>query len=245
VDKLELKDGRATVTSVGDKPSVYENVDLEASNVSYKSQFSSSVVGNLRGGRTFKLDGKVGPLNPGDASLTPLDAKVAIKGLDLAKTGFVDPSTGISGIADLENTLASKGGVAHAQGNATLTKLQLVKGGGPSSIPVLVDFIVDHNLANSTGTLTQGPSKSASCNSPVRNFRAKRRRSDAQPESRWPEPAGDRSRGSSARLWGGASEGLFFEKWDTQRESKRSRSSRQSAHHRQLGPLQYSARRFR
>ena len=114
---------------------------------------------NLPGGGTFKLDGKIGRLDTADASLTPLDAKVIIKGLDLAKTGFVDPSTGISGIADLENTLASKSGVAHAQGSATLTKLQLVKGGAPSSIPVLVDFIVDYNLANSTGTLTQGAIK--------------------------------------------------------------------------------------
>ena len=113
----------------------------------------------MPGGGTFKLDGKVGPLNPGDASLTPLDAKVTIKGLDLAKTGFVDPSTGISGIADLENTLASKDGVARAQGSATLTKLQLVKGGAPSGIPILVDFIVDYNLAASTGTLTQGAIK--------------------------------------------------------------------------------------
>jgi AsmA protein len=156
VDKLELKDGRAIVTSGGGKPNVYENVDLEASDVSYKSQFPGQLSANLPGGGTFKFDGKVGPLNPADASLTPLDAKVTIKGLDLAKTGFVDPSAGISGIADLENTLASKDGVARAQGSATLTKLQLVKGGAPSSIPVLVDFIVDYNLANSTGTITQG-----------------------------------------------------------------------------------------
>jgi len=138
---------------------VYDNVDMEASDVTYKSQFPVQLSANLPGGGTFKLDGKVGPLNPGDASLTPLDAKVTIKGLDLAKTGFVDPSTGISGIADLENTLASKDGVARAQGSATLTKLQLVKGGAPSGIPILVDFIVDYNLAASTGTLTQGAIK--------------------------------------------------------------------------------------
>jgi AsmA protein len=159
VDKLELKDGRATVTSGGGKPNVYDNVDMEASDVSYKSQFPIQLSSNLPGGGTFKLNGKVGPMNPGDASLTPLDAKVTIKGLDLAKTGFVDPSTGISGIADLENTLASKDGVAHAQGSATLNKLLLVKGGAPSSIPVLVDFIIDYTLASSSGTLTQGAIK--------------------------------------------------------------------------------------
>jgi hypothetical protein len=158
VDKLELKDGRAPVTS-GGKPNVYDNVDLEASDVSHESQFPVQLSAILPGGGTFKLDGRVGPLNTADSSLTALDAKVTIKGFDLAKTGFVDPGTGIAGIAELENTLASKDGVAHAQGSATLTKLQLVKGGAPSGIPVLVDFIVDYNLANSAGTLTQGAIK--------------------------------------------------------------------------------------
>ena len=156
VAKLELKDGRATVSSGGAKPSVYDNVDMEASNVSFKSQFPVELSASLPGGGTFKLEGKVGPVHAADASLTPLDAKVTIKGLDLAKTGFVDPSTGIAGIADIANTLTSSGGTAHAQGNATLTKLQLVKGGAPSSVPVIVDFTVDYNLASSSGTLTHG-----------------------------------------------------------------------------------------
>jgi len=159
VDKLELKEGRATVTSGGLKPSVYDNVELKASNVSYKSQFPAQLSANLPGGGKFGLDGKIGPVNTTDASLTPLDAKATIKGLDLAKTGFVDPQTGIAGMVDVANALTSTNGTAHAQGSATLTKLQLVKGGAPSSVPVLVDFVVDYNLANSTGTLSQGAIK--------------------------------------------------------------------------------------
>src|SRR5215472_9905008 len=159
VDKLELKEGRATITSGGSKPSVYDNVELKASNVSYKSQFPVRLSANLPGGGKFNLDGKIGPVNTTDSSLTPLDAKVTIKGLDLAKTGFVDPSAGIAGIVDVANALTSTNGTAHAQGSATLTKLQLVKGGAPSSVPVLVDFVIDYNLANSTGTLAQGAIK--------------------------------------------------------------------------------------
>lgn len=158
VGKLELQDGRATITS-GSKPSVYEDVNLEASDLSFKSQFPVEVSANLPGGGTFKLEGKIGPLNTSDASLTPLDAKVTIKELDLAKTGFVDPSTGISGIVDVANTLTSANGTARAQGNVTLAKLQLVKGGAPSGVPVLVDFAIDYNLSNGTGTLTQGAIK--------------------------------------------------------------------------------------
>ena len=159
VAKLELEDGRATVSGMGSKPSVYEKVNLTASDVSMKSQFPLTVSADLPGGGTFKLDGKVGPVDVADATLTPLDAKVTIKGLDLAKTGFVDPSTGIAGIADLDNTLASSGGTAHAQGTATVTKLQLVKDGAPSGVPVVVNFAVDYNLANSTGMLKQSKIK--------------------------------------------------------------------------------------
>lgn len=155
VAKLELKDGRVTVSGIGSKPSVYENVNLTASDVSMKSQFPMQLSADLPGGGTFKEDGKVGPVDAADATLTPVDAKISIKNLDLAKTGFVDPSTGIAGIADLDNTLVSSGGTAHAQGTATVTKLQAVKAGAPSGVPVVVNFAVDYNLTNSTGTLRQ------------------------------------------------------------------------------------------
>jgi AsmA protein len=160
VDKLELKDGRATITSPGSsKPSVYDNVELEATGVSAKTQWPATVSADLPGGGKFNFDGKIGPLASPDVSLTPLDAKVTIKGLDLAKSGFVDASSGISGIVDVTNTLASQGGAAHAQGSATLNKLMLVKGGGPAGVPINVDFQVDYALASSTGTIKQGAIK--------------------------------------------------------------------------------------
>lgn len=160
VARLQLKDGRATVSSVGSsKQSVYDKVDLEASNVSLKSQFPATLTADLPGGGKFNFDGKIGPLNETDASLTPLDAKVTIKGLDLSKTGFIDPSAGIAGVADVSNTLVSNNGMAHAQGSVTLNKLQLVKGGAPSGVPIATDFVVDYALAQSAGTLKQGTIK--------------------------------------------------------------------------------------
>jgi AsmA protein len=160
IDKLELKNGRATITSPGSpKPSVYDNVDLEATDVSAKTQWPATLSAELPGGGKFNLDGKIGPLASPDTSLTPLDAKVTIKSLDLAKSGFVDPSTGISGIVDIANTLVSKGGTAHAQGSSEITKLMLVKGGAPSGVPINVDFAVDYALASSTGTIKQGAIK--------------------------------------------------------------------------------------
>jgi AsmA protein len=137
VAELRLEKGRVTVGSTAsDKKSVFDNVHLEATNVSLKSQFPVTLTANLPGGGDFKADGKVGPLNQSDASLSPLDVKVKITDLDLAKTGFVDPSTGIAGTVNVANTLHSKDGLARAEGSMNMNKLQLVKGGAPSGVPV-------------------------------------------------------------------------------------------------------------
>jgi len=71
VAKLVLKDRRATVTSGASKPSVYENVDWEASDVSYKSQFPVQVSTDLPGGAKFNLVGRIRPAKTTDSSLTP------------------------------------------------------------------------------------------------------------------------------------------------------------------------------
>lgn len=157
VAKLKLEKGRVTIGStVSDKKSVYDDVDLEATNLSLKSQFPVMLTANLPGGGHFKADGKAGPVNQADASLSPFDAKVTISGLDLAKTGFVDTSGGMGGIVDASNTMQSRNGLAGAQGSVKMTKLQLVKGGAPSGVPVHVDFSLDYDLRRNAGKLNQG-----------------------------------------------------------------------------------------
>jgi AsmA protein len=157
VSKLKLERGRVTIGStVSDKKSIYDNVDLEASDVSMKSQSPVKLTATLPGGGSIKVAGMVGPVNQADASLSPLDAKITISGLDLAKTGFVDPSAGLAGIADVTNTLQSKSGLAHGQGSVQMSKLQLVKGGAPSGVPVNVDFNVDYDLRRNTGRVNSG-----------------------------------------------------------------------------------------
>ena len=157
VKKLNLENGRISIGSTASpKRDVYEDVNLELSDVSLKSQFPATVSAKLPGGGTFKLEGRIGPLDPNDASLTPLDTKVAIAGLDLGKSGFMDANSGVAGIVDVKNSLVSKSGRAHAEGDVTMNKLQLVKAGGPSGVPVKVDFNVDYDMQSNTGTLNQG-----------------------------------------------------------------------------------------
>jgi len=150
IRKLELSDGRVLVGTAPRKRT-YDHVNVAAIDLSPGSRWPITATAVLPGGGTFSLTGDVGPLDLTDATLTPLDAMVAIDGLNLAKTGFLNPSAG--GLLDLKATIASKGGVAAVVGKATLSKALLVAGGSPASRPVAVSFDSRYDLHTHTGTL--------------------------------------------------------------------------------------------
>jgi AsmA protein len=154
VKKLQLKDGRIIVSSTGSqKRSTYDHVDVEASDVSMTSNFPVSIRADLPGGGKFKLDGKLGPVDQADSSLTPLDAKLNVSGLNMASTGFLDASAGLAGLLDVDATLTSQNGEARTKGTAKLSKALLVAGGSPSAQPVTVDFDTKYDLRKNTGVL--------------------------------------------------------------------------------------------
>lgn len=154
VQKLELKNGQITVSSVGNaKKSNYSNVNATASNVSLVSKFPVTVTADLPGGGNFKVDGNAGPVNETNSVLTPLDAKLTVSSLNLASTGFLDPSAGLGGILDLNGNIDSQGGSASTKGSAKLSKALLVAGGTPSAEPVTVDFNTKYDLLKNTGVL--------------------------------------------------------------------------------------------
>ena len=154
MQKLELKNGRITVGSTGSqKRSTYDNVSVVASNVSLTSKFPVTVTADLPGGGNFKLDGTAGPVDQSNTQLTPLDAKLTVSSLNLASTGFLDPSAGLGGVLDLDATVASQNGEAATKGSAKLSKALLIAGGSPASVPVTVDFSTKYNLTKNTGVL--------------------------------------------------------------------------------------------
>jgi AsmA protein len=154
VQKLELKNGRITVGSTNSqKRSTYDNVSVVASNVALKSKFPVTVTANLPGGGNFKLEGTAGPVDESRTELTPLDAKLTVTSLNLASTGFLDPSAGLGGLLDLNAALASQHGQASAKGTAKLSKALLVAGGSPASVPVTVDFNTTYDLPKNAGVL--------------------------------------------------------------------------------------------
>jgi len=154
VGKLELKNGRITIGSTGSqKRSTYDNLGVVASNVSLTSKFPVTVTADLPGGGNFKLDGTVGPVDEADTVLTPVVAKLNVSSLNLASTGFVDPSAGLGGLLDLNATFASAKGEAQVKGSSKLSKAMLVAGGAPATVPVDVDFDTKYNLVKNSGVL--------------------------------------------------------------------------------------------
>jgi AsmA protein len=156
VAKLSIKNGQISVADAASrsKPHVYRNVDLTVNNFSFSSQFPFTLTADLPGGGTVKLDGTAGPINSADASLTPLQAKLDVKGLDLAASGFIDPSSGISGIANFNGTVNSDGNQARSNGDATADKLKLSPKGSPAQRTVAMRYNTVYELQKQTGHLT-------------------------------------------------------------------------------------------
>jgi AsmA protein len=127
VGKLTIKNGRVSIaqTKSPAKAHVYDRVNIEVKNFSFASQFPFTLSADLPGGGTLKLDGTAGPINPSDTAQTPLQAKLEIKKLDLGKSGFVDPSAGIAGVADFDGTVTSDGKQVQSSGNMTADSLKL------------------------------------------------------------------------------------------------------------------------
>jgi AsmA protein len=158
VGKLELTNGKISFGSIPSKrkPIVYDKVDILVRNLSLTSTFPLTASLGLPGGGSLKLDGKLGPINSNDVSLSPLQAKLDIKKLDMSQSALVDPNSGISGLADFEGSVASDGRAVKADGTLKTTNLKLTSKGAPSARPIQVQFVVDHNLQTEAGRIVQG-----------------------------------------------------------------------------------------
>lgn len=158
VSKLSVDNGRLSVGKANSsaKPQVYDDVDITVTDFSFTSPFPFKLSAKLPGGGDLKLDGKAGPINADDASLTPVEAQVGVKHLDLGASGFVDPSTGIAGMADFDGKLNSDGKQLHTSGTLTADKLKLAAKGAPAGRQVQVKYALEHDLHTQGGRLTQG-----------------------------------------------------------------------------------------
>jgi AsmA protein len=149
---------RVTVGSwlTRDKPSTYEAVNLVARNVSYESQIPFTFAAKTPGGGEAKVEGTAGRISRADAAKTPLSAAITLRHLDLATTGFIDPSSGLGGVLDYTGTLKSDGKKAHTEGIVKADKLRLTRTGGPAKATVTVDYASDYDMVQQAGVLSRG-----------------------------------------------------------------------------------------
>lgn len=154
IGKLRVEDGQITLGNTNSKKrTVYNKVNLTATDVAMKNNFPVDFSMGLPGGGSMKLNGKVGPVDEKDAAFTPQNVKLTVSGLDLASTGFLDPSLGLGGLADMDANLVSNNGEMATKGTLKLSKAKLVAGGSPAGIPAVVNFDTKYNMAKGTGVL--------------------------------------------------------------------------------------------
>jgi AsmA protein len=81
---------------------------------------------------------------------------VKVNNLDIGASGFIDPASGLGGLANLDGTLNSNGSHAKAVGTLTGTKLKFSPKGTLAPKTVVVKHTVDVDLDKQSGTLTEG-----------------------------------------------------------------------------------------
>jgi AsmA protein len=159
VQKIAIANGRIVVLEAGQpnaKERAYESVNLEASNLSFTSQFPFHLTAKAPGGGTVALDGQAGPFNTIDAAETPFQATVDIADLDAAATGVVDATSGIAGRISFKGSMTSDGERVTSKGTVNATGVQLVPAGSPARVPMQIVYESAYNRKAQTGAVTQG-----------------------------------------------------------------------------------------
>ncbi len=161
VEKLTIANGKIIVSYAGSsqKPSIYQDVHLEASDLSYTSQFPFKLSAKGPGNAALKLEGKAGPIDSRDTSLTPLNATMDVKHIDLAMTGFIDPTSGVAGIIDFQGNLSSDGKQMSSKGTIKANKLKVSAAGSLSTVPLSIEYATVYIMQSEAGTLNQADIK--------------------------------------------------------------------------------------
>jgi len=158
VAKLNVINGKLIVGRANSsaKSQVYDKVTIDVKNFSFTSQFPFKLTAQLPGGGDANVSGKAGPISAEDAAKTPFEATVKVKNMDIGASGFIDPASGLGGLANLDGTLSSNGSHAKAVGTLTGTKLKFSPKGTPAPNTVVIKHTVDVDLGKQSGTVTQG-----------------------------------------------------------------------------------------
>jgi AsmA protein len=152
-----ISGGRFSVgkTSGRQKPLALDSVNLEVRDFAPSVEFPFSFSAKVAGGGEIKLEGKAGPIDGKDVSLTPLSMTLDIARLNLA-SALAGTAPDIAGIASLQANGASSGGRLIVKGKLKAEGLKLAKNATPARRVVEFDFATDHDLRKHAGSLQAG-----------------------------------------------------------------------------------------
>jgi len=153
VKLVKISKGKVTLGNGKSRARTLQNVNIELRDFSAASSFPFSLAADVAGGGSVKLEGKAGPIPPADVIQTPFDLNLKISSLDLAGSGFTQPSSGIAGIISLDGNAASNGHAVNIKGKVKAENLKLATGGSPAKRAVEIDLALAHDLAKQGGTL--------------------------------------------------------------------------------------------
>ena len=98
--QLTVGDGPGVVGASASPLRTYDQFDLSVTDFSFSKSFPFTASAHLPADGQVSLKGAAGPINQQDASLTPFTAHLDVKHLDPLAAGFVDQTSGLSGLVD-------------------------------------------------------------------------------------------------------------------------------------------------
>ncbi|MHB1056360.1 MAG: AsmA family protein [Rhodanobacter sp.] len=153
VDKLRIRNGRIDLQRAAGDTRSYRKVELGADHVGLGAAFPFSMSADVAGGGTVQLNGKLGPWHAGNAVLTPVDAHLAMHGLDLVGAGLMASGDGVGGVLDIDTQIDSARGVLKSRGRIDARQLKLVAAGSPSPQPLRIDYQASYQLDGGRGRI--------------------------------------------------------------------------------------------
>ncbi len=152
IDEIDISNGKVTISQIPSKqpPTVYSDVDLTLKNVAPGSKMPFTLALKAPRGGTIKANGTAGPINQGDASLTPVQLDLKNDSVEIAGLA---PTSGMSGLLDMDAKFSSDGRQAKLQGNGQIKNLKAVEHGSPAKDPISFTYNTDYTLASEQGTL--------------------------------------------------------------------------------------------
>jgi len=158
VKLVKITNGQITLTRTQErwKPVTLDHVNLDLRDFSAHNAFPFVFSANVAGGGTIQLSGQAGPIPPADTAMTPVNASVDLRQLDLAHSGMNDFAPDVAGLVSFQGSGASDGRLLHLQGKLKAEKLKLARQGSPAGGPFEFDFAASDDLQKHSGTVEQG-----------------------------------------------------------------------------------------